>query len=73
MRYAVDVNPRRNGTYIAGTGQQIVTPDFLAGYRPDVVVVMSPVYRDEIRADLGGLGLAPELVMVEDGPPPAAC
>ena len=28
--YAVDINPRRSGTFLAGTGQQIVAPEFLA-------------------------------------------
>jgi len=26
--------------YIAGTGQQIVPPEFLRNYQPDVVIVM---------------------------------
>jgi nucleoside-diphosphate-sugar epimerase/SAM-dependent methyltransferase len=64
----VDVNRKRNGTYIAGTGQQIVAPELLRDYRPDVVLVMSPIYRDEIAADLAALGLAPRLVMVEAPP-----
>jgi nucleoside-diphosphate-sugar epimerase/SAM-dependent methyltransferase len=68
VEFVVDVNRRRNGTYIAGTGQQIVAPDFLRGYRPDVVLVMSPIYRDEIAADLAALGVAPRLVMVETPP-----
>jgi hypothetical protein len=43
----------------------IVTPDFLQEYRPDVVIVMSPIYRHEIASDLEALDLAPEPVMVE--------
>jgi 2-polyprenyl-3-methyl-5-hydroxy-6-metoxy-1,4-benzoquinol methylase len=66
IEYAVDINPKRNGTFIAGAGQMIVTPDFLQEYRPDVVIVMSPIYRDEIASDLEALDLAPELVMVEE-------
>jgi hypothetical protein len=52
IAYAVDVNPRRHGTFIAGTGQEIVAPAFLADYRPDVVLVMSPIYLPEITAEL---------------------
>jgi hypothetical protein len=44
---------------MAGTGQEIVAPSFLAGYRPDVVVIMNPVYRQEITADLTAMGLSP--------------
>lgn len=68
IEFAVDVNPNRNGTYIAGTGQRIVTPGFLASYRPDVVVMMSPIYLKEIRAELGRMGLAPLLLSIETPP-----
>jgi 2-polyprenyl-3-methyl-5-hydroxy-6-metoxy-1,4-benzoquinol methylase len=65
---AVDVNPRRSGTYIAGGGQQIVSPAALAGHRPDVVLIMSPIYTEEIRAELRNLGLQPRLLTVETPP-----
>lgn len=66
IEYAVDINPRRNGTYIAGAGQMIVTPDFLRQYRPDVVIVMSPIYREEIASELAALDLSATLVSVEE-------
>ncbi|MGH6945593.1 MAG: class I SAM-dependent methyltransferase [Geminicoccaceae bacterium] len=72
VEFVVDLNPNRNGTYIAGTGQRIVSPDFLAGYRPDVVVVMSPIYLDEIRAELARMALTPRLVPIEAPPEEAA-
>ncbi len=62
IRYAVDVNPHKHGTFLAGTGQEIVAPEFLRTCRPDVVFVMNPVYCDEIRASLEGMGVAAELV-----------
>jgi SAM-dependent methyltransferase len=62
IAYAVDINPRKQGMYVAGTGQQIVPPEFLREYQPDVVIVMNPVYEDEIRQFTGGLGLAPEFM-----------
>jgi SAM-dependent methyltransferase len=67
IAYAVDVNPRRHGTFIAGTGQRIVAPAFLAEYRPDVVLVMSPIYLPEISAELERLQVRPQrLLSVED-------
>jgi C-methyltransferase C-terminal domain/Methyltransferase domain len=64
--YAVDINPRRHGTFIAGTGQQIVGPAFLADYQPDVVLVMSPIYLPEITAELEHLRVRPKhLLTVE--------
>jgi SAM-dependent methyltransferase len=58
----VDINPHLQGRYMPGTGQQVVAPEFLQGYRPDFVVVMNPVYVEEIRAMLERLGLAPTLL-----------
>jgi SAM-dependent methyltransferase len=60
--YVVDVNPRKQGKYTAGTGQQIVAPQFLAEYRPDVVVVMNPIYRAEIRRTTEQLGIRPQFL-----------
>jgi hypothetical protein len=62
IRYAVDINPYKTGKFMAGTGQQIVAPDFLVDYRPDLVIAMNPIYLGEIRATLDGLGLSPELI-----------
>lgn len=62
IEYAVDINPRKHGMYITGTGQQIVPPEFLRTYRPDVVIVMNPVYTDEIYTIVRELGLSPELL-----------
>lgn len=62
IEYAVDINPHRQKLYMAKTGQQICSPQMLTEYRPDVVIVMNPVYRAEIVAELNLLGLEPEVV-----------
>lgn len=64
VEFGVDLNPFKQGKYIPGTGQKIVAPEFLPKYRPDVVVVMNPIYRMEIAAKLAGLGLATEMYLV---------
>jgi len=64
VEYAVDINPWKQGRFLPGAGQQIVGPDFLKDYRPDLVIPMNPIYLEEIRADLEGLGLTPELLAV---------
>jgi SAM-dependent methyltransferase len=58
----VDINPRKHDMYMAGAPQRIVPPAFLAERRPDLVVVMNPVYRAEIEAELHSLRLEPELL-----------
>ena len=62
VSYGVDINPYRQGHFLPGTGLPIVAPDFLAKYRPDVVIVMNPVYREEIVEALSLMGLDPEIL-----------
>jgi len=62
IEVVVDINPHKQGKYIAGTGQQIVSPDYLRDYRPDVVIVMNPVYKSEIEQTMTRSGLTAELV-----------
>lgn len=39
IEFVVDKNPSKSHTYIAGMGQEIVPPQFLQSYWPDVVIV----------------------------------
>jgi hypothetical protein len=57
IEYAVDINPRKQGMYVAGTGQQIVSPNFLRDYQPAVIIVMNPIYKREIQQLTKKLGL----------------
>lgn len=60
IEYIVDINPRKEGKYVVGTGQQIVPPAFLGDYRPDVVILMNPIYREEIERTVAELGVTAE-------------
>jgi hypothetical protein len=62
IEYVVDLNPRKQGKYVAGTGQKIVPPEFLWEYRPDIVIVMNPIYENEIRQMLNELAIEPILM-----------
>ncbi|MGQ0571077.1 MAG: class I SAM-dependent methyltransferase [Armatimonadota bacterium] len=64
VEYVVDINPYRQATYMPGTGQRIVPPEFLREYKPDLVIVMNPIYREEIRQQLDHMGLTPSLATV---------
>jgi hypothetical protein len=66
IEYVVDINPHRQGSYMAGTGQLIVAPSFLREYQPDVVIAMNSMYSEEIRRDLGRLDLDPTLLALGD-------
>jgi SAM-dependent methyltransferase len=61
VEYGVDINPYRQGHFLPGSGLPIVGPAFLEQFRPDAVVIMNRIYRDEIARDLGERGLRPEL------------
>ena len=47
--YLVDINPYKQGLYVPGTGQQVVSPDMLAEIDPQVVIVMNPLYMHEVK------------------------
>ncbi|MEO0478567.1 MAG: class I SAM-dependent methyltransferase [Planctomycetota bacterium] len=60
----VDVNPGKQGSFIAGSGHEILAPAALEASQPHTVIVMNPIYRDEIEADLKAMGLNPQVVAV---------
>ena len=60
----VDINPHRHGKFLPGTGHQIRPPEFLRDYRPDIVILMNPIYREEISRHLSQMGLAPGIESV---------
>jgi hypothetical protein len=62
IEYVVDINPYKQGRFSLGTGQEIVSPEFLTRYRPDNVIVMNPIYCDEIKRDLDRLGIRADLL-----------
>lgn len=64
LSHVVDVNPAKHGKFLPGTGHPIVSPEALREIAPDVVVLMNPVYTDEIRQTLVELDLHPTFIPV---------
>jgi hypothetical protein len=62
VEYVVDINPNMSGHYLAKSGLEILRPSALRDYHPDVVIVMNPIYREEIAAELAKIGLRPEVI-----------
>ena len=62
VAFVVDVNPRKHGRFIPGTAQQVVAPEFLVDYRPDAIIVMNPLYADEISQTARRMNLAADLM-----------
>jgi SAM-dependent methyltransferase len=53
----VDLNPRKHGRFVPGTGQPVVGPELLRQLAPDHIIVMNPLYRDEIDKMTAQLGV----------------
>jgi hypothetical protein len=63
ISHIVDINPRKTGSFVPGAGQEIVPPNAVQTLRPDMIVLMNGIYRDEITASVAALGLHPEFVV----------
>lgn len=59
VRWLIDVNPNKQGGHVPGTGHRVEGPEALAS--PRHVLVMNPIYADEIAAQLSDAGLHPEI------------
>jgi SAM-dependent methyltransferase len=57
----VDINPRKHGAHLPGTGQTVMAPDVLRSYHPDLVVIMNPIYQTEIEKVLRDMGVDAEV------------
>ncbi|MBD3244263.1 MAG: methyltransferase domain-containing protein [Chitinivibrionales bacterium] len=62
----VDINPHRQGTFMAGSGHEIVGPDTLGEIKPDFVIIMNDVYREEIEQTLRDIGIAPAVMTIHE-------
>jgi len=57
----VDVNPFKQHSFLPGSAHEIVAPEALGEIEPDLVLVMNPVYADEITDMVGSLGVHPQI------------
>lgn len=57
ITHAVDINPYKQGNYVPGTGHEIVGPEDLRTIRPDLIIVMNPIYIGEIWEMVKEMGL----------------
>jgi hypothetical protein len=57
----VDVNPLKRGRFIVGSGHRVLAPEDISGVAPRHVVIMNPIYEEEIAAMLGRRGVDAEL------------
>jgi hypothetical protein len=60
----VDINPEKHGQFVAGTGHRVMAPAELAGQGIQLVLVMNPVYTEEIAGMVRREGVDAEVVGV---------
>lgn len=60
----VDANPRKWGRFLPASGHEVVAPAEVAERAVVTVLVMNPVYADEIRRDLAAMGSSAEVLVV---------
>jgi SAM-dependent methyltransferase len=65
---AVDINPFKQGKFMPGSGHPVIAPEALFKQPPDLVIVMNPIYVEEIKSSLSEMGLAPEVIALEPLP-----
>ena len=63
IEYVVDINPRKHGMYVAGSGQAIVAPEFLKTCPPQAVIIMNANYKAEIQQRLQALDVDADIVL----------
>jgi len=49
---------------VAGTGQEVVSPEALKEKPPDLVIIMNAIYREEVSRKLAEMALTPEVMSV---------
>ena len=57
-----DVNPRKQGCYLPGTGHVIVAPQALPQFDVAAAILMNPNYREEVRSLLRTSAMDVELI-----------
>lgn len=63
VSFVVDISPRKQGKHVAGTGHRVVPPHSLLERSCDTMVVMNPLYVEEIAGMLHELGVSCRLVV----------
>jgi SAM-dependent methyltransferase len=58
----VDINPRKQSSFVPGTGQPVLAPQSLLDVNPDFVITTNPIYSDEIASRMKELGIQAEIV-----------
>jgi len=62
FKAVVDENPDKQGKHIPGSAHQIIAPETLPALGVAAIIVLNPIYIEEISSRVKGLGLKAEIV-----------
>jgi SAM-dependent methyltransferase len=65
IEYVVDINPYRQGNFLPGSGKKVMPPEFLKEKTPDLIIIMNPVYREEIMQMLNRMEVSTDVIQLE--------
>lgn len=61
VTHVVDINPRKQGKFVAGSGLEIIPPESLLKICPDKVILMNGNYESEVKNYLMKTGISAEI------------
>ncbi len=65
---ALDINPYKDGSFLAATGTPVYAPQHLPTLQPDIILLMNPIYQQEVSEQLAQFGLKPTLLAITNAP-----
>ena len=66
ISYIVDINPRKQNKYLPGFGHKIVAPIRLKSILPKLIIVMNPIYENEIVQITHALGIETNITVLSN-------
>ena len=66
IEYVVDINEKKHGRFVPCTGQQVIDAKVLKRFQPDIIILMNPIFHEEVQTIIEELKLKAELVNCVD-------
>ncbi|MEM9013131.1 MAG: class I SAM-dependent methyltransferase [Pseudomonadota bacterium] len=60
----IDLNARKQGKFVPGTGIRVAAPEEIATLSPDLVLISNALYAEEIAATVRSFGISPDFATI---------
>ena len=67
--HAIDINPAKQGRHLPGSGLSVLSPEQSSARHPGTIVVMNPIYLEEIRVRAAAAGMTPRFIALDAANP----